>query len=238
MIRTERYGEEPSQYIELWTGPDKPLGLVVLIHGGFWRPTFTLQLMWPLASELVRRGWAVANIEYRRVGQGGEWPGASNDISSALQHLKRTVVEHNPIPIITIGHSAGGHLALLNSELTDAVVALAPVTDLKSGEAEEIGENAIVEFMRGPSSQLREAYENASPLRKVPFGTPILVVHGDADERVPFAHALSLQETARAAGDDVKLMRLPGVTHRAVIDPVNAFWYKITDWMNLQLPSK
>ena len=65
-----RYGDDPSQYGVLYgEGP-----VAVLIHGGFWKDQYGLDLMEPLAEDLAARGWAAWNIEYRRLGNGGGVP--------------------------------------------------------------------------------------------------------------------------------------------------------------------
>jgi acetyl esterase/lipase len=73
---THRYGDDPQQYVEL-TCPSGsgPHPCVVLLHGGFWRAQYDLDLMRPLARAVVDAGFAAANVEYRRVGQpGGGYP--------------------------------------------------------------------------------------------------------------------------------------------------------------------
>ena len=47
-----------------------PRGVVVVIHGGFWKAEYDLSLGRPLAADLVEQGWAAWNLEYRRVGTG------------------------------------------------------------------------------------------------------------------------------------------------------------------------
>ncbi len=83
------YGTGPSQFGELAI-PDGPgkLPVVVLVHGGFWKATFDLDLMRPLASDLNERGYATWNIEYRRVGEaGGGFPNTLLDVALAIDHL-------------------------------------------------------------------------------------------------------------------------------------------------------
>src|SRR3989442_11589839 len=83
------YGDGPSQVADLY----RPQGIValpvvVLIHGGFWRAGYDRSLMNPLARDLARRGMAVWNLEYRRVGQvGGGWPGTFADVAAGIDHL-------------------------------------------------------------------------------------------------------------------------------------------------------
>ncbi|HEX7559043.1 MAG TPA: alpha/beta hydrolase, partial [Usitatibacter sp.] len=86
-----------------------------MIHGGFWKAAYGLDLMDALSSAITGAGVATWNIEYRRVGEdGGGWPGTFRDVSGATNHL-RAVAKTHPLDltrIAAIGHSAGGHLAL------------------------------------------------------------------------------------------------------------------------------
>jgi acetyl esterase/lipase len=98
-----RYGDDPSQFGELsGAGP-----VAVLIHGGFWRDRYDLTLMEPLAADLVARGWAAWNIEYRRLGSGGGVPETLDDVAAAIDFL----AELDGVDlsrVVAIGHSAGG----------------------------------------------------------------------------------------------------------------------------------
>ena len=84
------YGPDRSQradlYLPLGAGPHP---VMVLIHGGSWRKRYGRFVMRGLAGDLVRRGWAVWNIEYRRLGQqGGGWPETFADVAAAIDHLR------------------------------------------------------------------------------------------------------------------------------------------------------
>ena len=61
--------------------------MAVLIHGGFWRARYGLDLEHALAADLVARGWTVWNIEYRRIGDGGGWPETFDDVRAAISAL-------------------------------------------------------------------------------------------------------------------------------------------------------
>ena len=117
-LKTKRiaYGPEPLQFGVLYlpNGPD-PHPTVILIHGGYWRARYGLDLMTGLAVDLTSRGYAAWNIEYRRVGDpGGGWPATMLDVALATDYLRilAPTCALDLQRVVPIGHSAGGHLAL------------------------------------------------------------------------------------------------------------------------------
>jgi acetyl esterase/lipase len=120
------YGDAPSQWIDVAFPTAAPTTaanetnraaeLIVLIHGGFWRDTYGADLMKPLAGDLLERGHPVANLEYRRLGEpGGGWPGTFEDVAAGLDRLDsagRDLGRALPGTVVTVGHSAGGQLAV------------------------------------------------------------------------------------------------------------------------------
>ncbi len=110
------YGPEPLQFGDLYIPNEPgPHPIVILIHGGYWRARYGLDLMISLAEELAKRGFAAWNIEYRRVGNpGGGWPGTFLDVAFATDYLRKLAPSYtlDLQRVVPIGHSAGGHLAL------------------------------------------------------------------------------------------------------------------------------
>jgi acetyl esterase/lipase len=221
------YGPDPLQEVALWPGGTR--GTLVLIHGGYWRARFTADLMLPLVDPLRERGWTVANVEYRRVGTGGGWPTTVEDAGAALDLVR----EIAPGPVVTVGHSVGGQLALLHADRTDAVIALAPVTDLVRGFDEGIGEDAVIDFMAMTPAEDPAAYAAASPIASTP-PCPVLVVHGADDARVPVAHARDYVAAARAAGATITMQEHAELSHLALIDPDAPHWAGVHDWLSAE----
>lgn len=224
------YGANDNQYVDLYRPEGDSRGLAFLIHGGFWRAKFDASLMRPMAVDLAGRGWLVANVEYRRAGNGGEWPVALQDVCAGID----SVAPPGGLSRVSIGHSAGGHLGLLSADLVDAVVALAPITDTVRCDTEGLGEGAAREFFGGPAIEHVEVYREASPLQQIPIGRRMLVVHGDADERVPVNHSRDFVAIARRAGDDVSYTEISGMTHLPVIDSAQPHWAGVVAWMETQ----
>ncbi|MGQ4599051.1 alpha/beta fold hydrolase [Nocardia sp. R6R-6] len=230
-----RYGEHSSQYAECWLPRvERVRAVVVLIHGGWWRARHSLRLMDSLCADLVGRGLGVWNLEFRRIdGDDGGWPQTVGDVADAIVALRRAGMAGRDIPLVAVGHSAGGHLALQAAAqgLVDAVVGLAPITDLVACYEEGLGEAAVGLFMGASPEHAPLEYRAASPVCRVPIGRPQLIVHGDADVRVSVEHSRGYVSAAESAGDDVELLELAGVDHFQVIDPDEAGWQQVIGWL-------
>lgn len=229
-----RYGTSDQQFIELWAPQaGTPRGYAILIHGGYWRAVHDATLMDPLVLDLVARGWAVANIEYRRVGNGGGWPVTLDDVRAAIATAKRERPQWCAAgAVVAVGHSVGGQLALLSADLVDAVVGLAPVTDMRRTDAEGLGENAAVGFMGAHyADHPDDDYDQASPIRRLPCEAPLFIIHGDADTRVPVAHSTDFVAAALAVHQDIDYKVVPGLGHLAAVDPAAPSWSVVVEWM-------
>jgi acetyl esterase/lipase len=239
---TVSYGDHPSQTMDRWevrAADGAPAPIAVLLHGGWWRDRYGADLMDPLARDLAGAGWAVWNVEYRRTGaDGGGWPRTLDDVGDALELVADTAAREpdrfDASRVVAVGHSAGGHLALLGAATgrspVTSVVALAPVTDLERSDRAGLGEGAVTPFLGAdPSAEL---YASSSPLHRVPVGVPLLVVHGDADQRVPVEHSRDYVAAARAAGDSVVYHEVAGADHFAVIDPAHPAWRGVRDHLD------
>src|SRR5881275_1113766 len=90
-ITEHRYGDAPAQVCELHLPAGRPRAVAVLVHGGFWRARYDRSQEHEVAADLVARGWAVWNIDYRGVGEGaasgGGWPRTFEDVAAAVDLL-------------------------------------------------------------------------------------------------------------------------------------------------------
>lgn len=227
-----RYGSHPDQVanLHLPAAGVGPYPCVVLIHGGFWRDRWDRTLMTPLAFDLASRGFAAWNVEYRRVGQvGGGWPGTFDDVGAAVDALAG-LGEIDSTRLVAVGHSAGGHLALWLGARSDgrcrvrAAVALAGVAGLVDAYAEGLGNGAVADLLGGGPTEVPDRYASADPAALIPLGVSQLLAHGTNDEHVPPSQSRNHVASARAAGDMVELLELPGADHFDVIDPSHAGW--------------
>jgi 3-dehydroquinate dehydratase type II len=213
------YGETADQFVDVRTPPGNgPHPLAVLVHGGFWRHMWTFDTVEGAAVDLVGRGVATAVVEYRRVGATSPGPAAMVADVVAACRTTRSLDRVDPDRVALVGHSAGGHLALLAAAEVPAmlVVGLAAVTDLTTDT--ELGAGAGALFLAG------EDPARWSPCRRVPLGVPALLVHGTGDDRVPVSQSRRLAELATAAGDSVELLVLEGTGHFEFLDPQHLAW--------------
>jgi acetyl esterase/lipase len=247
--RTYRYGPHRSQRAELYLprGPG-PHPLMVVIHGGSWQRRYGRIVMRGLVGDLVRRGWAAWNIEYRRVGEGGGWPATFADVAAAIDHLTTLEEPVDLHSVSVLGHSAGGHLALWaagRERLAEGapggspaiafkrVISQAGVCDLAGAYRRWRGGGAAAALMGGSPEQLPERYAVGDPLARVPLGMPVLLVHGVIDATVSIELSRRYASESGAAGGDVELVEIdgPAGAHRAHVDPRGEAWALVTRWL-------
>jgi pimeloyl-ACP methyl ester carboxylesterase len=206
------YGPEPLQFGDLRVPPgDGPFPLAVVLHGGYWQATYNLIHLGHLCEAVRDAGIASWNLEYRRLGDpGGEWPAAAEDLRPALEHLGRLPIDHDGRTVL-VGHSAGGQLALWAAKRSGLpVVALAPVSDVRDAVERRGPDSAPGRYMAP------ERFADGSPLELLPLGARQIVIHGDADDSVPYEMS---QRYVEAAGAEAELVTLPGTGHFEPIDP-------------------
>jgi acetyl esterase/lipase len=226
-----RYGDHPDHVIDLRLPRAQDGPLIVFLHGGFWRAAYDRVSAGggPLAADLAARGHPVASVEYRRVGQeGGGWRGTFDDVERALAVLPALAARYaDPADPILAGHSAGGHLALRYADAAAGVLALAPVADLVLAYGMGLGGGAVGELLGGGPADVPDRYEYAEP-GVAPV--PTVIVHGDADDRVPLAVA---ERYAERAGTRCELHVVSGGDHFAVIDPLSSAWPSVVSAVSL-----
>src|SRR3954466_7393493 len=236
-----RYGDHFHQFADLYVPRDDegPFPVAVVLHAGFWREQYSLEMSEDLARDLSRRGWAAWNVEFRRVGEvsDGGYPATLEDVAAAIDFLQTIDAPLDLARVVTVGQSAGGHLALWAATREAPAVPLAGAVsqagtpDLRAADRDGLGDGAAAEFMGGHADERADAYADASPIERVPLAVPQLLVHGEADDVVPPSQSSRHAEAARAAGDDVELVLRPGEDHFVHTDPSNPAWADVVEWL-------
>ena len=182
-------------------------------------------------SSLAGEGWTAWNLEYRRVGNGGGLPETLDDVAAGIDALAE-VDGLETTRVITLGHSAGGHLATWAASRgrferwqpevvpVTGVVSQAGVLDLRAAYELGLGGGAVEAFLGHPPVP---ADDPVDPLRQVPLDVPVRCVHGRGDTTVPIAQSASYVDAATAAGADARLLEVDG-DHFVVIDPTSRAW--------------
>jgi len=184
------YGSDSQQFGELYLPEDlkKPLPVVILLHGGCWFESFGLAPMSALAKNIATlTKVAVWNLEYRRIGNGGGWPMTFQDVAAGTEYVKEIAKTYqlDLSNVISIGHSAGGHLAAWlaarknirsNSILYSnnplpikAFISLAGIVDLDLANSMRVCGNAVSSLMGGSPTDFPERYLDGSPANLFPL---------------------------------------------------------------------
>ena len=219
------YGDDPSQFVELHRPSAASRGVVVVIHGGFWKSAYDHTLGTPLARSLAERGWTAWNIEYRRVGNGGGTPETFDDVAAAIDALA-DVDGLDLSTVVTLGHSAGGHLAVWAAGRPDPVVRVthaisqAGVLDLVASDRAGLGDGAAAALLGHPAGPGDAQWD---PRQQIPLDVPVWCVHGIDDTIVPLEQSEAYVAAATAAGAAAELVRVEG-DHFVVIDPDSEAW--------------
>ncbi|WP_457964822.1 alpha/beta hydrolase [Arthrobacter sp. D1-29] len=250
-----QYGQDPSQWGELFLPEARPghqlRGVVVVIHGGYWRSHYGAELGEPLAKDLAAHGMAAWNLEYRRAGNGGGWPHTFEDVLAGIDKLHDVAAAHSLElgPVVALGHSAGGHLAAWaagrsklgqlgmpdadrqvkrkengDAVLLTGVVSQSGLLNLAEAEKLDLSSGAVSNLLGGSSSKYPVRHKYADPMSTIPLDLPVFAVHALADGDVP----LSQSEAYAAAGRPPRspqLVKVPG-DHFSLIDPKSAAYKK------------
>lgn len=239
-VETVQYGDDPAQFFEVTRpaagSPPAGRGVVVVIHGGFWLEQYDLSLGRPLAASLAAEGWTAVNLEYRRLGNGGGWTGTFDDVAAGIDALAE-VDGLDTSTLITLGHSAGGHLAVWaagRSKLAEArwsspvvpVTAAVPqagVLDLALAIRDDLGGGAVAALMGGEPADVPGRYRDGDPYARIPLDVPVRCIHGGDDGTVPPSQSTSYVEKAAAEGADATVTMVDG-DHFTLIDVGSDAW--------------
>lgn len=229
------YGSEPLQFGDLrLPTSDGPHPLVVFIHGGYWQAIYNLTHAGHVCADLAGHGVATWNVEYRRIGDpGGGWPGCLEDVTAAIKHVC-SLAEQHPLDldrVVVMGHSAGGHLALMVMRETPisarAVISLSGVVDLALIHETGDDNGVMSRMLGGTPEQAPDRWREVSPRFHVPLGFRYVLACGTED--VHWGPNELVAGEALAAGDAVELLSLPGAGHFELIDPQASEWALIRE---------
>jgi acetyl esterase/lipase len=223
-----RYGDYPETVLDVYRPAGKTKGLrpgVLVIHGGGWVNGTKEMRVEPVVLRWVAKGFVVANVEYR-LAKAAVAPAAVVDVLKAGAWYEKNAKKYGADPhrIAATGDSAGGHLALMlamTPKTADlghpvkiaAVVNFFGITDA-ADQLQGVNQRAYattwIPEMPGRFDLARRVSPMTYARKDVP---PILTIHGDADQTVPYQHAVNLTKALRDAGADATLLTVPQGRH-------------------------
>ena len=217
------YGTDPDQVVDKYEQYSSARPRLVLIHGGYWGVEWNRDHFKKVAQALSDLKWNVSSIEYRR--RPGDPDILIKDVRSALD----TFVNE---PIVLIGFSAGGHLALTAARFYSnivAIIGLAPVTDMEQTEALGLGQGAVREWLNGPAS----SRPDLNPMKIAVPKVPLYIIQGNADDRVPFELTQGYIRHCKAGGSLVTFFPLENISHFEFTEPEGATWEALLKALSL-----
>ena len=242
-----QWGAEAWQFADLYM-PDEPspfqrdegVPCIMLIHGGFWKEKYTLDLMKPIALDLADAGIASWNIEFKRWNENedGVWMDTLSDVMRAWGQLA-LLPSIDIMRTMVMGHSAGGQLALLLSSVAERkpwlTFAQAPLTDLLAADSARLSDegDAVRRWIGGSPDELPELWRRLTPMNNTP-ASPVVLFHGKRDSDVPTTQSDRYADMMKASGCDIQTVYLLG-DHYSIIDAASDDWLvqlsTICDWL-------
>jgi pimeloyl-ACP methyl ester carboxylesterase len=107
------------------------------------------------------------------------------------------------------------------------VLSLAGVLDLRRAWELHLSNDAVADFLGGSPTEVPDHYREASPAeRPIPQARQKLI-HGTADDAVPYEISQNYAAKKKAAGEHVELITLPNIGHFEIVDPGSSVWKQV-----------
>lgn len=232
--------DNPRQKLDLYLpakrASDKPLPVVVFIHGGGWRGGDKASGTNRVAPYVASGEYAGVSVGYRLSAE-AKFPAQIHDCKAAIRWVRANAKQYNldPDRIGVWGSSAGGHLVSLlgtSGDVKELEGDLGPNTSVNSRVAcvvnyfgpenfitmaEKQNENAgtaVAGLLGGPAKEKPDVAKAASPVTYVtPDDPPFLTAHGTDDPTVPFGQATEIDATLKKAGVSSLLVEVTSAGH-------------------------
>lgn len=223
--------ENPRQQLDLYLpkkrSTNKPLPVIVFIHGGGWKGGDRKGGMRNVAPYVASGDYAGVSVGYRLTNE-AQWPAQIHDCKAAIRWIRGNAEDLNldADHIAVWGSSAGGHLVSIVGTSGDVPALegrLGKYTNLSSRVQAVVnyyGPENFITMVEQPSTidrnvqdypealliggrvqDMADAAKNASPVTYISKDDPpFLTAHGTKDPLVPFAQATELQTKLKATG--------------------------------------
>ncbi|WP_175517573.1 alpha/beta hydrolase [Planctomicrobium piriforme] len=201
-----------------------PFPTCILVHGGGFTKGDKQSYIKPLFEPLSKAGFTWFTINYR-LAPAHRWPACAEDVETAIRWVKAHASEYKVDinRIVLIGESAGGHLVSYVGGTVKGDTSVAAVVpfyapndlELQVRHRHELGESmhallGLTELNDAAWPQLRAASPSSVTHKGMP---PFLLIHGDADQTVPFEQSVQFQQQMQKLGNRCDLITVPGGGH-------------------------
>lgn len=237
---------------------EEPMPLIIWIHGGGWKGGSKNSIN--RCAGMLERGYAIASVEYRLSGE-AIFPAAVEDCKAAVSFLRLNAEQFglDPERFGAWGSSAGGHLvAMLGVTSNDPTFDTHPVTQKASSSVQAVcnwfgptdflrmndfpgkidhdaPDSPESRFIGAPIQENKERVQEANPITYVtPSDPPMLLMHGDNDQSVPFNQSELLYSALRNAGVPSELYRVKNGGHgfRDSVDSLESLFKRSADFFD------
>ena len=225
-----------SQRYDYLTSEPRPL--IVFVQGSSWRlPTMGEEI--PQLVQFVKAGYIVATVQHRNSLDGHAFPAFLADVKTAIRYLRTNAAKYSidPQRVAIWGTSSGANAALLvgltgddpryktndyadQSDAVNAVVSCFAPTDVIDTfkNADRVPGSDILQYslFGRDKSKWDQIKRQMSPLYQVKAGQqypPFLLMHGDADQVVPYHQMEEMYDVLQQHGVAVEAYRVKGANH-------------------------
>jgi len=198
------------------------------------------------ASPLAGLGYLGVAMQYR-LAPASKWPAQIQDVKACIRWTRANAEQLNidPNKIVVLGHSAGGHLAIVAAGSqnlaefegeggnpgvgTEVAACVAFYAATGGNRAPADAEHPVL-----GTNPTEEAYRAFTPMTYVKAGfPPTIAFHGTADQSIPVEASVKLYQALTAAGVPAELHVIEGVTH--VFDAHEDLADESSHWVDLFL---
>ena len=225
----QSYGSDTRHRLDVYLPANRTAQtpFVILIHGGGWAAGDKADMR-GLQDSLLKHNIGSVSLNYRYASATVHYADLMQDVANAVSYVKAKSNEWKirPNQYVIGGMSAGAHMSLLygykydNNNDIKAIISACGPTDLSNVDylnyALLLGQIAIMNNIAGANyvfgQPVPNAFREASP-RFFIKNKATLMIHGDADNIVPYQQAVTLKADLDAAGFTNRLVTIPGANH-------------------------
>jgi acetyl esterase len=224
-----------------------PFAAVIIVHGGGFFRGNKVTYVPPIFQPLTHANFAWFSIDYR-LGPQGTAKDQIADLLSALAWVHQHAAQYkvDPKRVVLLGESAGAYLVDYVAITAPKDNPIAAVVSFYGPADLTYKATTMPPPMRtffgadAPNADIESILHSISPYFMVrPNMPPFLLLHGTADEQVPYQQSPRFCEALKAKGNSCELYTVPNARHGMGQWEENAdqleYKQKVVDWLKQTL---